>query len=212
MARNIERVRTCAVGVGVALLIGIVFEGCHAAEGEAELHMRNQYHYPSRRTCGIDSLYVVLKSSGTALAMSELEEKIRIGPQGASLRQLRDAATECGFTVQAVDVGLNRLMRSGSPAVLHVDGDHFIAVLGEESGRMVVFDNRIGLFDCTRDWFRDHYEWGGASLVLGNLPSNWWYAVRSPVLTGALLLGCVALFWPWRSRRGPSDGLAEPST
>ncbi len=84
------------------------------------------------------------------------------------------------------------LKRYDVPMVLHVNGNHFLALLGTEEGRLVLFDNRVGLLDCTPEWFSQRYRWDGIALAVGTPSPSLLFAVYGP---GLLLLACgIGLF------------------
>jgi len=192
MRRETQRSRLQAGGLILEFAILVTLQGCQPAEPAVRLRVRNQR--ATQRTCGEECLYLCMASAGgTAVPLGEIEKKIRVGPRGVSLQQLLDVAESTGTRVNGVKTDLDRLARSGVPAVLHVNGDHFVSLLGEESGRLVLFDNRIGLFDCTHAWFWEHYAWDGSALVFGDMPSGWSEAAQSWLLTVVLVVALVGL-------------------
>jgi ABC-type bacteriocin/lantibiotic exporter with double-glycine peptidase domain len=80
------------------------------------------------------------------------------------------------------------LLRLNSPAILHVNGNHFIVFLHNDSGRLVFFDNELGLFDITHERFKKRYAWSGNALVLGNVPSNLTLIINSYYTTFIIFL------------------------
>ena len=58
----------------------------------------------------------------------------------------------------------------GFPAIVSL-GSHYVALLGAEGGRLVVFDNVMGLFDCTPSWFSRYYKWQEGPVLLLGPPS-----------------------------------------
>ena len=61
--------------------------------------------------------------------------------------------------IKAVKTDLDQLLRWNLPAILHVNESHFVAFLGLDGDRLVIFDSSMGLLDCTLGWFRERYQW-----------------------------------------------------
>jgi hypothetical protein len=92
-----------------------------------------------------------------------------------------------------VQATLDDLENWGAPAVLHVDGNHYIAYMGHEAGRVHVFDNSIGDYDCSPEYFKKRYRWPGLALVVGGVPWSWSRILRSPVSCLLLVASCALL-------------------
>jgi ABC-type bacteriocin/lantibiotic exporter with double-glycine peptidase domain len=84
--------------------------------------------------------------------------------------QLRRAAEELGFEVEArrgTWDSLTRALREGGLALLHVDGNHFVASITCRAGdRVRVADPSRGVRDLNAAEFQAAYGWKGAMLVL----------------------------------------------
>jgi ABC-type bacteriocin/lantibiotic exporter with double-glycine peptidase domain len=86
---------------------------------------------------------------------------------------IKQGAVQLGFDVDARQGSLRDLRRhlrsSGSYAILHVHGDHFVAVLGiGDRTSMRVADPALGVRDLDAEAFREEYVWEGAMLLLRN--------------------------------------------
>jgi ABC-type bacteriocin/lantibiotic exporter with double-glycine peptidase domain len=161
----------------------------------------------SRQMCGVDSLYVCLRSAGNReITLLELEQILSIGPKGLSLAELTDACHNNGVAATAVRLDdLSLLADWGNPAVLHVGERHFIAFLGREDGRYVFFDNLTGLVDSTPEWFAAHYKWDGVALIVGPPPPALVARTYGPPLL-LIVGGCglFTLFVGWWLRHRPA--------
>ncbi len=108
-----------------------------------------------------------------------------------------------------------RLAWCSDPMILHVDDTHFISFLGWDHGRLVLFDNQAGLFDCTPQWFAAHYRWDGAALVIGTPSPPVLLLLYGPDAV-AVACGAGALFllgWYFLARRkvGANAALKAPA-
>src|SRR5260221_8760231 len=54
------------------------------------------------RECGLDCLYVLLKSQGVSLSLNELAAEVPIDDRGASLATLSAAARRVGYPLRAI--------------------------------------------------------------------------------------------------------------
>jgi Peptidase C39 family len=205
--------------VFLTLLVGCVLTGAAAKgeEGESDdaapaFRLRHAFPTSNEESCGIDTLYLCAKIQSYEPSLRQLEESLPLTRRGASLASLAEAARSNGFASELLRTDLAQLRRWQRPAVLHVNDSHYIGYVGTtDDGRLLLFDNSVGLLDCTPEWFARRYRWGGDSLVLGAMPKPWQEALLSPWV---LVPGCVALLllssvaWPRPHYREP---LSRPS-
>jgi hypothetical protein len=151
-----------------SLFLLAVLAGHAVGESPEDAHLR--YATPSipDQSCGVDSLYVCARFSGLAsLSLASLERDLKLGVHGVSAEELVQACRTHGIPNLAVRLVPERLAWCNGPMILHVNETHFISFLGWDQERLLLFDNQIGLFDCTPQWFSTHYRWDGAALVVG---------------------------------------------
>jgi ABC-type bacteriocin/lantibiotic exporter with double-glycine peptidase domain len=160
----------------------------------------------SRRTCGAEALRFCLLASGRSTpTLAEIQKQMPLGYEGVSAADMAELCRSLGVPARGVRTTLTELARAPTPSILHVDDSHFIVLVGLEGDRVVLFDNTIGLFDCTRDWFRQYYKWRGDALVLGPRTEPLWFFLRSPwsvlLSAGVFLSGCGLYFLLVRAPR-----------
>ncbi len=182
-----------------------------------DIRVRYRTSATAYQTCGVDCVFVCMQAVGrTDVPLSTLEKELPVGPQGVSLAALTDACRTHDLSCLVVRTDLAGLKRYDVPMILHVQGNHFLALLGVEDGRLVLFDNRVGLLDCTPEWFSKKYRWDGIALAVGTPSPPLVFAVYGP---GLLVLVCgVGLFicvlrylLVWQSaERQPGTGHPEP--
>jgi ABC-type bacteriocin/lantibiotic exporter with double-glycine peptidase domain len=158
-----------------------------------------------RQSCGADSLFVCFQRLGVNSDLGALDTELRYSVDGTNLQLIADAASRRNVVVTPVSAGIDHLIGWQMPAVLHVGEAHFIAFLGGRGDRIVVFDNALGVLECSREWFATRYKYAGIALLCGNTPS-----VFQTVLTDRYalpFLGAAVVFVSeaWRWRRGRRD-------
>jgi prepilin-type N-terminal cleavage/methylation domain-containing protein/prepilin-type processing-associated H-X9-DG protein len=147
-----------------------------------------------------------------------LERQLPPGPLGVSLDALSEACRSVSVYSTALRMSPAKVRYLGNPMILHVNGSHYIAVLGEEGDRLLIFDNSAGLVDCTRDFFSTQYQWDGVALTVG-FPSPHLaaklYGPRVIAIVLVAFMGIVALkFNPFRKKMvlGGTEGTVEGVT
>lgn len=143
-------------------LSGIIF--CSTANADDAIP--EDYTIMQKKICGQYCLTVILRYLGKNVELSDLYSAVP-PERGTSLLQLRRLAEAYELETLGVNVTEDTLIAVGSPAILHVNGDHFIALLPEENGvHYVVIDppqsSRINRTeDLTGRW-----EWDGNCLFV----------------------------------------------
>jgi hypothetical protein len=133
----------------IAFLLTVSVLGAAGAETE-DFHVRYAMPLTSDLSCGVDSLYVCARLSGRpSVSLATLEGDLHLGPLGVSAEDLTQACRTHGIPNMAVRLAPERLAWCSDPMVLHVNDTHFISYLGWEKDRLLLFDNQLGLFDCT---------------------------------------------------------------
>jgi len=182
--------------------------------GDADFRVLRVFLGADQETCGADTLYLCARLLGREPSLRQLDRQLPATAKGASLASLADAALASGLPGELIEVDLARLRRWRTPAILFVNDGHFVGFVGtSESGRLLLFDNAIGLVECTPEWFAARYRWRGESLLLGPAPSPWSEAFSSPWLIGpALLAGLlmISLSFKRRPRPAPSTRGVQP--
>ncbi len=140
----------------IALLVGLTAP--ESVSGSADV-ARVRYRVPPAENtlCGVDSLYICMRMIGMAnLTLAELEKELPARAQGHSLDDLVSCCRKRAITTTVVRTNIDSLGSCGYPLLLHVNKGHFVALVGDENGRLTMFDNAIGLFDCAvRSGFRN---------------------------------------------------------
>lgn len=149
------------------LLIGGRALGYEPAEHELKLRAPRT----SSLACSADSLYLCLRLNGVSdAALSALDSELLPNSRGVSLADILSACHRRSIVAHAIRTDLDGLQKIESPTILYVNRHHFVTFLGTFGGRMQVFDNSYGLYECTPEWFANAYTWEGMALVVGPLP------------------------------------------
>ena len=122
----------------------------------------------SQQACGADCLYVCLRALGNQdVDLLTLEKELQIGPKGVNLGTLAATFEKHGVKATAVKLNPEHLTDLGQPMVLHVNGIHYILLLRIDGNDLVIFDNQVGLMQCTQNYFSKAYKWDGTGLMIG---------------------------------------------
>jgi hypothetical protein len=147
-----------------------------------------------------------LKTNGDLRhSLSQLEQELPPTSQGVAISSIAKYCDENAIPVTVIRTTFSRLTEYHLPAILLVNENHFITLVGTEDDRLVVFDSAYGLVDCTPEWFSKRYNWDGTAIVHGSsLPD---FLASEYVLVGSLFvtaLSCGCLFLMFR-RGAPKD-------
>ncbi|MBX9622907.1 MAG: hypothetical protein K2X82_03750 [Gemmataceae bacterium] len=167
--------------------------------------------YSPPQTCGLHSLYVAARVAGYPFpGVNDLHAAAApLDDRGVSAERLVGIAAAAGVPVDGVRTDLAALCRWGRPAILHVNGNHFVTLVGRDRDRLVVFDNNVGLFVCTEAYFGRAYRWDGAALLVGGRPPFWQELAgrpAAPIAASALAFGGALVVVPLLVRRRSRPG------
>jgi len=210
MPTRITRGRVGRIGQLAAIVLASWPAAARAGTLSKELRLLDPVARSSGSACGVYALYVCAKAAGCSnFTLAELQEQLAPGPDGVSAAAIKAAAESHGTRVQAVETDLPGLAACQLPAVLHVQGSHYIAFLGEAGPDLLIFDSRMGLVQCSREWFDKTYHWRGTALIVGGMAPTLGWLLRVPVIalcTSLLYLSVsAALGWWNRRSRSPAQ-------
>jgi len=105
--------------------------------------------------CGVDALFATIRSAGKAEPYPDLVRLVRPGKEGTDLERLSIVATALGYKVAQINP------RTWScpplPLILHVDGGHFVAVIGARGDEdVLVLDSARGIVTVPWPEIRSH--------------------------------------------------------
>jgi hypothetical protein len=168
--RTPRAVIVLALGLEISLVLAA--RPILAAETEADVDgVRIRYRTPptAEECCGVDSLYICARVAGARLpSLPELESKLPATRLGVSVAALADVCREHGVAGWVLRLPPPRLSWCDQPMILHVRNGHYVAFLGWDGDRLLVFDNAVGLFDCSPAWFERQCEWRGVAIAVGS--------------------------------------------
>ena len=79
-----------------------------------------------RNTCGPAALAMLLTHQGRPTTERELEQRMAPGPEGVTLSTLLETSARLGVPLEAWRLHLDTLSEIRTPAILWLDGDHFV--------------------------------------------------------------------------------------
>lgn len=166
--------------LSLAGLVPVVGAG-NEVRADEPVHVRVDAVSASRRTCAAETLrFCLLLQDRSAPSLAEMEKRLPLGYEGVSAVEMAKLCESADISIRAIQTTLPDLALLASPSILHVEDSHFIVFVRLEGDRLVLFDNMIGLLDCSRKWFHEHYQWRGTALVLGERTTPLWFLLRSP--------------------------------
>ncbi|NQT17727.1 MAG: hypothetical protein HQ582_33535 [Planctomycetes bacterium] len=128
----------------------------------------------TRRDCGPATLYCICRLVGKPYKLDSLKQLTETSSSGTTMLNLKDAASNVGFEVDARngswDMLQRHVQRPGRYAIVHatVDGSgHFVGIAGAVGPRSVrVVDVARGVRDLDEEGFAAAYDWKGHMLRL----------------------------------------------
>lgn len=172
--------RSAQALVSLTILVPVL-GGANGVLADEPAHMRVGAVSASRRTCAAETLcFCLLLQGRSAPSLAEMEKQLPIGYEGVSAAEMAKLCESAGVPIRARQTTIPDLALLSSPSILHVEDSHFIVFVRLDGDRLVLFDNMIGLLDCSRGWFRERYQWRGTALVLGERTTPLWFLLRSP--------------------------------
>lgn len=121
----------------------------------------------SSSDCGVACLAMVAQYWGKRLSLNVLRNLAKVGRNGASLKNLADAAETIGFQARPVRASLGRL-RDQHPWIAHWQGDHYVVVYQVKGHRVLIADPAKGKRSMTEKDFLS--QWTGYALLLTPTP------------------------------------------
>jgi prepilin-type N-terminal cleavage/methylation domain-containing protein/prepilin-type processing-associated H-X9-DG protein len=98
-------------------------------------------------------------------SLKSLREMLPPGVGGASAEAIIEAGTKSGLPLTGIRTDLESLLSKNACSILFVNDNHYIAYAGHHDDKLIVFDNRYGLFECNREQFGIIYRWNGEAIV-----------------------------------------------
>lgn len=125
-------------------------------------------HQTKRNTCGPAALAMLLTSIGRPATEAVLEREMSPGPDGVTLTSIVTAAASRGVQLEAWRVRPDTLGFLRTPAILWIDGDHFVVFDSLTSEGASVRDPSTGrlILPVESLWKR----WDGTAALLAGPP------------------------------------------
>lgn len=96
--------------------------------------------------CGPKSLYAVSQRLGVDVSQDQVLRMMGKQADVSSLADLQAAADHLGLKATGIDTTVQEIVRSKTLGILHVQGFHFIAVVGYQPHSLVVVDPASPLY------------------------------------------------------------------
>jgi hypothetical protein len=169
--------------------------------------------------CGANVLYLMLRMHGRPVTFREVEAAVRVGPEGTSLLELRDAAGRFGLPTRVRWCTINDLDRCPLPMIAHfkpIPGPagqatapldqslggtgHFVLVLEVTADRGKFIDGTHGRIE---EFQRERFPgfWSGYILEVVPWTPAWWPWLVAATVAGWVCFGLAVYLRGLRVRR-----------
>ncbi|MEO1451101.1 MAG: cysteine peptidase family C39 domain-containing protein, partial [Bacteroidota bacterium] len=112
------------------------------------------YRQPDQMDCGATCLRMIAKYYGRSISLPKLRHLTETTREGASLKQLSDAAEKIGFRTLGIKIDLDILSNEVPlPCIVHCNQAHFVVVYRIRKGTIYVADPGHGLLTYTAEEF-----------------------------------------------------------
>ncbi len=109
--------------------------------------------------CGAASLGMVCRYFGRKVSLAHIRQLCHTSRDGTSLKGICQAATELGLAARALKVSPRNLPNMPLPAIVHWEGNHWMALYSVSSKYVHVNDPALGPRRITREAFAE--SWSG---------------------------------------------------
>jgi ABC-type bacteriocin/lantibiotic exporter with double-glycine peptidase domain len=114
--------------------------------------------------CGLAALTAVARLSGSRpVSYRRFLDRHPPGPEGFSLAELEVIGRELGLDLTPWRLTVAHLKLLSNPAVLHLEGDHYVALVGREREGWLVMDPALGILHIGRRELQSVFS--GAALI-----------------------------------------------
>ena len=114
--------------------------------------------------CGAACLGMICKYYKLPLGLNRLRDMCNVSKDGTSMAAVAEAAETLGFVTRGVRTGYEALMRTGLPAILHWEGNHFVVLYEITKKDVKIADPGLGLRRLKRPEFEK--SWTNMALLL----------------------------------------------
>ena len=118
----------------------------------------------SSSDCGAACLSMISRYWGKRFPLNYLREQANVGPSGATLKRLAQAAETLGFHARSVRASMGRIAEQVNPWIAHWDGNHYVVVYRVHGDQVTIADPALGCSTLSQAEFMSH--WTGYALLL----------------------------------------------
>lgn len=108
--------------------------------------------------CGIGCICMLLRFYKHYVTLTELRERLEVGRDGNSLRQLIKLMEEYNLSAKAYNIVSANLKSIPTPAILFWDNRHFVVLEKVNKNTYYIADPSLGYLKYTYDEFEKHYS------------------------------------------------------
>ena len=116
------------------------------------------YQQPDQMDCGATCLRMLAKYYGRSISLSKLRSLSETTREGASLKNIADAAEKIGFRTLGVRMDYKKLTSEAPlPCIVHWNQEHFVIVYKIKNDTVYVADPAHGLITYSKKEFIKHW-------------------------------------------------------
>lgn len=116
------------------------------------------YQQPDQMDCGATCLRILAKHYGRSISLSKLRSLSETTREGASLKNIADAAEKIGFRTMGVRMDYKKLTSDAPlPCIVHWNQEHFVIVYKIKNDIVYVADPAHGLITYPKNDFIKHW-------------------------------------------------------
>ncbi len=136
---------------------------------EAQHRTSTSFRFPflkqhDQSDCGAACLGMICKYYKMPIGLNRLRDMCNVSREGTSMAALAEAAETLGFVTRGVRTGYEALMRTGLPAILHWEGNHFVVLYEINRKDVRIADPGLGVRRMARGEFEK--SWTNMALLL----------------------------------------------
>ena len=150
--------------------------------------------------CGVNGLFAMLQICGKDVTYDDVQRRVKLGPDGANLEDLRESASAFGLRAEVRKLTPEDIVVAPKPIMVHVNapatgsgkaiegGGHFTVITSVDAeGVFNGIDTTNGLFTS---WSPDRIsrDTTGYCLVLDAGPRSWLFSLKGSLIAGHFAL------------------------
>jgi ATP-binding cassette subfamily B protein len=119
--------------------------------------------------CGAACIAMATRHFGRDVSVTHIRDAVGVGLEGTSLLGITEGAKAIGLAARSIKASKSRLDELPLPAVVHVEGNHWVVLHDVDSRRVRIADPALGPRRIPRAAFEE--TWSGYAALLASTPA-----------------------------------------